>query len=197
MPAIHETAYPQLKRQPHAHNLARIYTPTSGERDLAAHQTKGPVARIGFLVMLKTFQRLGYFVRLVDVPEPIVAHIIAAVGVPLTMADLSGYDTSGTRLRHLTAIRAYRQVQPYTRTVQRLLVRILVDAAQTKTDVADLINIGIEELIRLRYELPTFATLCRLARHARAIVHRGIYRHVQTTLTAALCAQLEQLLMAV
>lgn len=171
-----------------------MYTPTLAERDLAARQTKGPVARIGFLVMLKTFQRLGYFVRLVDVPEPIVAHIIAAVGVRLTLATLSGYDTSGTRLRHLTAIRAYRQVQPYDRSAQRLLIRILVDAAQTKTDVADLINIGIEELIRLRYELPAFPTLCRLARHARAVVHRGIYHHVQTTLTAASGTQLEHLL---
>ncbi|HEX5691828.1 MAG TPA: DUF4158 domain-containing protein, partial [Roseiflexaceae bacterium] len=174
--------------------LARIYTPTRAERDLAARQTKGPVARIGFLVMLKTFQRLGYFVRLVDVPEPIVAHVIACIGVPLTVADLNGYDTSGTRLRHLAAIRAYRQVQPYDRSVQRLLIRSLVDAAQTKTDLADLINIGIEELIRLRYELPAFAPVCRLARHARAVVHRGIYRHVQATLTPAACVQLEQLL---
>src|SRR3982750_3054655 len=112
MPAIHETAYPHLKRQPSPDELARIYTPTRAKRDLAARQTKGPVARIGFLVMLKTFQRLGYFVRLVDVPEPIVAHVIACIGVPLTVADLSRYDTSGTRLRHLAAIRAYRQVQP-------------------------------------------------------------------------------------
>jgi hypothetical protein len=194
MPAIHETAYPHLKRQPSPDELARIYTPTRAERDLAARQTKGPVARIGFLVMLKTFQRLGYFVRLVDVPEPIVAHVIACIGVPLTVTDLSGYDTSGTRLRHLAAIRAYRQVQPYDRSVQRLLIRSLVDAAQTKTDLADLINIGIEELIRLRYELPAFTTFCRLARHARAVVHRAMYRYVQATLTPAVCAQLDQLL---
>ncbi len=112
MPALHETAYPHLKRQPSPNDLARIYTPTRAERDLAVRHTKGPVARIGFLVMLKTFQRLGYFVRLADVPEPIVHHIIACVGVPLTVADLSGYDTSGTRLRHLAAIRAYRRVMP-------------------------------------------------------------------------------------
>jgi len=174
MPAIHETAYPYLKRQPSGNELARIYTPTRAEGELATRQTKGPVARIGFLVMLKTFQRLGYFVRLADVPEPIVAHIIACVGVPLSLADLGGYDTSGRRPRHLAAIRAYRQVQPYDRTVQRLLIRRLMDAAQTKTDLVDLINIGIEELIRLRYELPAFTTFCRLARHARAVVHRAM-----------------------
>lgn len=132
--------------------------------------------------------------RLAEVPEPIVTHIIACAGVPQTVADLSGYDTSGTRLRHLAAIRAYRQVQPYDRAVQRLLIRSLVDAAQTKTDLTGLINVGIEELVRLRYELPAFAPLCRLARHARAVVHRGIYRRIQATLTPTACAHLEQLL---
>jgi len=54
MPAIHETAYPYLKRQPSPDELERLYTPTRAECDLAARQTKGPVARIGFLVLLKT-----------------------------------------------------------------------------------------------------------------------------------------------
>jgi hypothetical protein len=40
MPAIHETAYPYLKRQPSANELARIYTPTRAERDLAARATR-------------------------------------------------------------------------------------------------------------------------------------------------------------
>jgi len=196
MPAIHETAYPYLKRQPSTDELVRLYTPTRAESDLAARQTKGPVARIGFLVLLKTFQRLGYFVRLADVPKPIVMHIIACVDVPLTIADLQTFDTSGTRLRHLAAIRAYRQVQPYDSVARRLLVRGLVEAAQTKTDLVDLINVGVEELIRLRYELPAFAPLCRLASHARAVVHRAIYRQVQTTLTPATCVQLDSLLIA-
>lgn len=196
MPAIHETAYPYLKRQPRANELANLYSPTRAERELALQQTKGPVARIGFLVMLKTFQHLGYFVRLAEVPAPIVTHLIAYVDVPLMVADLQGYDTSGTRLRHLAAIRAYRQVQPYHRVAQRLLIRGLVEAAQTKTDLVDLINIGIEELVRLRYELPAFAPLCRLAHHARAVVHRGIYRRVQATLMPKGCAQLDQLLIA-
>lgn len=194
MPAIHETAYPHLKHQPSTDDLMRLYSPTQTERDLAARHTKGPVARISFLVMLKTFQRLGYFVRLREVPEPIVAHMMTDVGVPLISTDLTGYDTSGTRLRHLVAIRAFRQVRPYDRTVQRLLIRSLIAAAQTKSDLVDLINIGIEELIRLRSELRAFAPLCRLARHARAVVHRGIYRQVQTTLTPTACIQLEHLL---
>jgi hypothetical protein len=40
---------------------------------------------------------------------------LACLGVPLDVAALGGYDTSDTRLRHLAAIRAYRQVQPYDR----------------------------------------------------------------------------------
>jgi hypothetical protein len=35
------------------------------------------------------------------------------------------------------------------------------EAALTKEDVIDIINIGIEVLVRYRYELPAFDTLVR------------------------------------
>lgn len=38
------------------------------------------------------------------------------------------------------------------------------EAALTKEDVIDIVNIGIETLVRHRYELPAFDTLVREAR---------------------------------
>ena len=75
MTAIQDTAYPRLRSSLSIHELARIYTPTSDELAFARRTTRGPVARICFLVLLKTFQRLGYFMPLTDVPSPIVQHI--------------------------------------------------------------------------------------------------------------------------
>lgn len=57
------------------------------------------------------------------------------------------------------------------------------EAARTKSDLADLINVAIEELVRKKYELPAFDTLVRAARHYRTVVYHQFYRHVEATLT--------------
>lgn len=194
MAQIHETAYPRLKRAVTAAELARVYTPTPAQMRLARQVTKGPTARVGFLVLLMVFQRLGYFVLVADVSDMIIQHLADLAQAPISPRDLQTYDASGTRRRHLQIIRAHRQIQPYGRPARRALVRAMAVAAQTKEDLADLINIGIEELIRLRYELPVFRTLQRAARHIRALTHRGFYRQVSLRLTSQEHAQLEAIL---
>ena len=75
MPSIHDTAYPRLKASVTARDLAEIYTPTHQEQALAATLTPSSTGQIGFLILLKTFQRLGYFVPVQAVPQSIVEHI--------------------------------------------------------------------------------------------------------------------------
>lgn len=60
MTALHETAYPRLKSQPTPEDLVTVYTPNQEELELVRSQTRQPTARLGFMVLLKTFQRLGY-----------------------------------------------------------------------------------------------------------------------------------------
>ena len=57
MPTIHDTAYPRLKSSISEKELNEIYTPTADEFDLAHSLTNSTAMRIGFLVLLKTFQR--------------------------------------------------------------------------------------------------------------------------------------------
>jgi hypothetical protein len=64
MPTVHETVYPRLKSAPSRRELADLYTPTEGELELAERSAKGEPARLAFLVLLKTFQRLGHFIAL-------------------------------------------------------------------------------------------------------------------------------------
>src|SRR5262245_47139859 len=75
MPSMHETAYPRLKASVTAHDLAEVYTPTPEEITLAASLTRSETAQACFVLLLKTFQRLGYFIYLHDVPDTIVTHI--------------------------------------------------------------------------------------------------------------------------
>src|SRR6266567_1172558 len=178
MTAIERTAYPRFKRNLTAKDLAEVYTPTPAERFLAARSTKGSVAEVGFLVLLKTYQRLGRFIPLSEVPVPILEHIARLIDPHLDVSDLDSYDSSGTRQRHIPLIRAAQQLKPYDSAARTCLLKAMVQAARTKEDLADLINVALEELAREYFELPPFATLDKAAHHVRAITTRGLYRRV-------------------
>jgi len=193
MPGLRDTAYPRLKTTVTPHDLADVYTPTADERALAAQVTKGAPARAGFLIVLKAYQRLGYATPVAAVPPVVVEHIVRAAGLPTVPTDLAGYDHSGTRIRHLAAIRAYLRVRPFDRAARRAMVRALADAARTKDDLVDLINVAIEELIRQSYELPAFDTLNRAARHVRASTARSFYAQVFHGLAVAARAAIDAL----
>ncbi|MDP9314179.1 MAG: Tn3 family transposase [Chloroflexota bacterium] len=184
MPTMQETAYPRLKTSVTPQDLAAVYTPAPEELALADRLTKGTSSKLGFLVTLKTFQRLGYFVYLADVPSSIIAHIAQAAVLAYTTGDLAGYDQSGTRKRHIQNIREYLQVQVYSAAARSLIVQAIGDAARTKEHLADLINVAIAELIRHRYELPGFTTLLKAAQRVRAAVYRTFYRQIYAALDA-------------
>src|SRR5215470_14439388 len=193
MPSIHDTAYPRLKAAVTPRDLAEVYTPTPEEQTLAAKLTRSPTASVCFLILLKTFQRLGYFVYVQEVPASIVQHLAAHVGTAVQSSDLCAYDASGTRRRHVPAIRAHLHVQPYDQAAQHVLETVLRDAAQTKDDLADLINVGIEELIRQHRELPGFTTLRRTAQRVRAAVNRTLFQQVAEAIDVAGHKRLDQL----
>jgi hypothetical protein len=193
MTAIERTAYPRFKRILSAKDLEEVYTPTPAERFLALRSTKGTVAEIGFLVLLKTHQRLGRFIPLSDVPFSILNHITKLVDSSLDVSDLETYDTSGTRQRHIPLIRAAREIQPYSPAARTCALKAMISVARTKEDVADLINVALEALAKDGFELPPFATLDKAAHHVRAITTRGLYRQVYQKLSPEARASLDQL----
>ena len=184
MPTVHETAYPRLKSSVSRRELVDLYTPTETEVEMAGRVSKGATARLAFLILLKTFQRLGYFIAFRDVPRCIVEHIGSDQGmliVPDTMAD---YDESGTRRRHVALIRKDLRVKSFDESGQALLSKTVRRAAARMEDLADIINIAIEELIRDSFELPGFTSLVKEAQRGRAEVNRILYRRVSDAITA-------------
>ena len=153
MPTIQETAYPRLKNHISAPDLAAIYTPNLEELALAKQVTRGEVAHLGFLVLLKIFQRLGYFVPINQVPTAIIEHIAEVAQIHAALTDLAGYDLSGTRKRHLQIIRQTLHINYYGKDARHIMLLAMSEAARTKEELADLINIGIEELVPKKYEL--------------------------------------------
>ncbi len=177
MPTVHETVYPRLKSNPSRRELVDLYTPSKGELELAEQSCKGEPARLAFLVLLKTFQRLGYFIALREVPRSIVEYIAHDRGM-LIVPEMADYDESGTRRRHVKIIRQYLRVKNFDETGQVVLSTAVRLAAERMEDLADIINVAIEELIRESFELPGFSTLHKKAKRGRAEVNRSLYRRV-------------------
>ncbi len=88
MPTESETAYPRFKSVVTDREVREVYTPTPDECELARQHTTGSVAQVAFLILLKTFQRLGYAVSLTAVPVRVVDHIANQGGSTVTTADL-------------------------------------------------------------------------------------------------------------
>lgn len=184
MPTVRETAYPRLKSSISRRELVEFYTPTKAEVELASRASRGEGARLAFLVMLKTFQRLGYFTALRDVPRGIVEHIGHDLGMLLVPEIAKDYDDSGTRRRHIPIVRKYLRVKSFDESGQALLSSAVRLAAGRMEDLADIINVAIEELIRQSFELPGFTTLLREAQRGRAEVNRALYRRVSDAIGA-------------
>ncbi len=75
MTQLHETAYPRLKADLSVQDIEEVYTLTPDEIGFIDQTVKRPTARTVAFLYLKLFQRLGYFIRLKDVPPVIRQHI--------------------------------------------------------------------------------------------------------------------------
>lgn len=128
-----------------------------------------------------------------QVPSAIIEHIAAALGEPGDREALHRYDASQARRKHLSAVRRFLEVRAFDEAGKTLLRAAFQEAALAKDDVIDLINIGIETLVRHRYELPAFDALAREARVQRVAANRVLFERVHQALDDAERKSLDQL----
>jgi TnpA family transposase len=193
MPTVRETAYPQLKRHSSNQELSAIYSPSPDEMAISQRQTRNLATQLGFLVQLKTFQRLGYVINIRDVPAQIKEHIAQMSNLKEHLMSLEHYDQSRTRQRHLSVIREYFQIHIFDAEASKLTKEAMTEASQTKHDLADLINRAIEVLVEQRYELPVFSRLQKMARHVRSEATEQLYQLVSSKLNKMERLQLNRL----
>lgn len=96
--------------------------------------------------------------------------------------------------RYQTAVQSYLGVKPYGDEAGRLVTGTVLEAAETMSDPADLINRAIEALHTAGTDLPAFSTLDRLVNRLRAEVHGRMYDRVAARVTAQHAAVLDALL---
>ncbi len=194
MTSIDRTAYPRFKRTMSAREIADVFTPSAGEIEWAQGKTVTAPNMLTLLAWLKSFQYLGYFPGLHEVPEPVLAHIRSTLGLAEGVRAEVDADRTGKRYRENVRLRlGVKSDKAASRDVAEAAVRT---AAQSKDNPADLINVAIEHLVRRRLELPGYSTLDRMVARVRAEVNEGVFRTVSSRIPADGRARLARLLVA-
>jgi len=191
MTAVERTAYPRFKSHPSAQELATLYTPTPEEVNFVQSQTRSKSGVLRLMLLLKAFQRLGYFPPSEVIPVPVITHLRSYLKLNSWVSAVS---TLPTRYRYQQAIRDYLNVTPYNREAQKLVAGVIAAAAEVKDHPADLINVAVEALIKERYELPAFSTLDRLTGKIRSLINTRLFHRVSNGLTLTEQAYLDGLL---
>ena len=192
MASIERTAYPRFKRYFTPAELIEIYTPSPTEITFGLANTSGQKNFLNLIILLKSFQRLGYFPKLTEVPVQIVNHIRDNLNLP--EETLLGYDQSRTLYRHKREIRAYLKVIPFDKQARHIITETVYKSAYVMDNPADLINVAVEVLVKDCHELPGFNTLDRLVCRLRNLVNQKIFYQVISQLDDEFLKNLEHLL---
>jgi hypothetical protein len=108
-----DTAYPRFKSRLSQTELDRFYTLTDTERSFCDSTARSRSTRLGFVLLLKTYQCLGHFVTSNQVPNAIIEHIAASITNRCDRNSLQQYDISQARRKHLSAVRKFLAVKPF------------------------------------------------------------------------------------
>jgi hypothetical protein len=176
MTSVDRTAYPRFGRVVPGRELADAFTPADAEAEWARSRTQAPEHLLALAVLLKSYQRLGYFPKAEDVPAVVVRHVRGCLGIGPDVE--FGQTAERTGKRHREFVRARMKVTYDPARVREVAERAIRKAAQAKDNPADLINVALEELVRARCELPGYTTLDAMAATVRAEVNTAFYQAV-------------------
>lgn len=191
MAQLDRTAYPRFERSYTQQDLAQIFTPTEDEIAWLSSFARSAPSRLGLAVLLKCFQTLNYFPELEEIPDCVIEHIQATLGLGDRIR--LHYPVKNTYYRHMTAIRTYLNVTPAYGQESTVVMQRLASAASELLDQRiDIINSVVEDLVAKRFELPAFRTLDEIAERAHAEVQTRIF----TTITERLSTAQQQTLTA-
>ena len=192
MASINRTAYPRFREGMTQIEITEWFTPTEDEIEFAYETARYPQQQANVLIMLKSVQHLGYFSAIVDIPITIQAHICKCLQIPAD--SLPFIDARRSRTRYRAAIRAYLNINPYSRNGEAIVDEAVKAAVETMSDPADLINVALEQLHNQGVELPGFSLIERRVATLRSQAHQKMYERILAQLSVDQQAALDKLL---
>jgi TnpA family transposase len=194
MTAIDRTAYPRPGARLTREELGARYKLSDTDFAFIRASARGDAGRMLLAILLKTRQDLGYFAAPDEVHADTAAYLESQMGLVIPPVSSDEEPRTKTLYRYQAVVRAHLSVTPYTEAGERLISSTTLEAAETMSDPADLINRAIEALLAAAIDLPAFSTLDRLVNRLRADVHRRIFDRVAARLAAEHVSALETLL---
>ncbi|MGW5021934.1 DUF4158 domain-containing protein [Streptomyces cacaoi] len=192
MTSIERTAYPRFKRLITAHELHLFFSPTRDELQWAADATDGDERLLALLLMLKSYQRMGCFPALEDVPAQVVEFVPRQVELPEGTLPL--YRAERTAKHHRGLVRKKVGVKYDQGEARRIVERSIRKEAEAKNRPADLINIALEKVVEAGLELPGFSTFDKMASKIRTEVNVSIREGIHDRMSPVQRARLLRLL---
>jgi hypothetical protein len=191
MTSIERTAYPRFRRLVTARELAEL-SPTPDDVAWAKDRTRSEAHLLTMVVLLKCFQRLGYFPRPDQVPADVVNHLRRCLDLDQGTMPEFGSERTGEAQRQLVRERVGVVLEPErARTVAARAIR---EAAEGKNHPPDLINVALELLVKESLELPGYSTLDELAARIRHEVNTELFTRIVGRMTETERAGLEGLM---
>jgi hypothetical protein len=189
---IERTAYPRLPHTVSARELGEVFTPSVDEVVWARERTQSEQHLLALVVLLKSYQFLGYFPRLEVMPTVVVEHLRDVLGLRGGVA--ATYEVDHTGKRHRDYVRDRLGVMWQPARVRGIAEEATREALLSKDNPADVINVALEALANAGCELPGYTTLDEMAGSLRAEVNGGFHRLVAGRLDAAERARVVELL---
>ncbi|MBC3884106.1 MULTISPECIES: Tn3 family transposase [Undibacterium] len=195
MSSLHETAYPRLNAEITERELLTLFTPTPAEIAFVSERYRQAPTRAMLLILLKLLQRLGNFIPATEIPAPIIEHVCNHLGVrPILKRAVVKYEQSGSKWLHQKFLRTYVDIRQFEVTDHEWMDGIALQAAHTKQELSDIINVMIEELAHHRFELPSFAFLLRVATRMRKTYNDQVYKRLAGELSEEQRFRIDELL---
>jgi len=194
MTAIDRTAYPRPGAWLTREELDARYDLTEADLAFVQAGTRTGAGRVLLATLLKTRRDLGCFPAPNTVHAGTAAHLAAQLGVAATDGWADEVRRTKSLYRYQAAVRTYLGVTAYGAAAEQMLASTVLDAAETMSDPADLINRAVEALQAAAVDLPAFSTLDRLVNRLRAEVHGRMYDRVTSRLSPEHMTTLDTLL---
>ncbi|MEV6957459.1 DUF4158 domain-containing protein [Streptomyces sp. NPDC051183] len=137
MASVERTAYPRFKRTITSRELHESFTPATAEVAWARGKSRTDGHLLALVVLLKSYQKLGYFPDLAEVPPLVVGHVRGLL--ELGEGVEPSHDSARMLRHHRTVIRERLGVFYDQEKAREVAAAAIFEAVQTKDNPADLI----------------------------------------------------------
>ena len=146
MTAIDRTAYPRPGARLTREELGERYHLSDPDLAFIHASARGDIGRLMLAMLLKARRDFGCFPAPDAVHATTVEHLAAQLGGAALQASADEVRRTKSLYRYQAAVRAYLSVKPYGDDAECLVTSTVLEAAETMSDPADLINRVVEAL---------------------------------------------------